>query len=119
MIRAGLDRYRHPAGKMHGGGGGNHGVRADDHFVARREPTRKQSQLQPVGGIRHTNRVGCTGVLGYLCLKCLEVPLQYESASTANIPEDLDETGFVLEKNLRIRKERNLSTCHGNRHSSS
>ena len=59
--------------------------------------------------------MGRTGVFGYLCLEFLEVPLNNESASTPNIPEDLDETLFIFEKNLWIRKERNLSTCYGNR----
>ena len=92
---------------MNGRRGGHHGVRAEDHFVARPESRRPQRQVQGVGGVGHPHDVLGAEVAGKVALELLQVPLQDEGAAAAHVRDHLHQPRLVGDENVRIVEKRN------------
>ena len=105
MVGAAFDRNRDGAGEMNGGGGGDHGMRAEDHFTAGLEAGRAQRDQQSVGGIGDADGVARAEEARQILLQTGDVALQNKRAAAADIAENRHQVVFLREKDLGIREE--------------
>ena len=108
-----LDRHRSRSGKMNGGGCSHHGVGGEDHFVARDDARRTDSQVQRIGGVGHSDDVFHAEISRQVLFERLEVALENKRAATADIREDFEMLFFLRSEHRGIVEELNRFGSNG------